>query len=167
MARVQAAAVELCEAHGFDGITVDDIARAAEVSPASVYRYFGTKEAVLLWDGPTDAIASELAEGLDSARPLTGLRDLVRRHARDDATTLARHRIIFETPALVAASWRTLVEHQRVLADALGRGLEAEVLASAALGAIEVAYDYWQRGGKVGTLDRFLLKAFAPLTRMA
>jgi hypothetical protein len=68
---------------------------------------------------------------------------------------------------LVAASWRTLVEHQRVLADALGRGLEAEVLASAALGAIEVAYDYWQRGGKVGTLDRFLLKAFAPLTRMA
>lgn len=40
-------AAELCERHGFDNTTVEQIAAAAEVSPRTFSRYFPTKEAVV------------------------------------------------------------------------------------------------------------------------
>ncbi|MBC8071104.1 MAG: TetR family transcriptional regulator [Deltaproteobacteria bacterium] len=166
MVRVQDAAVMLCTRHGFEAVTVEDIARAAEVSPASAYRYFGTKEAMVLWDGPSEETAEALQAAVAEGPPIVALRDFVRQRARDDASELARQRLIYATPALVAASWAILVEHQGVIAKALGRGIEAEVLASASLGAIEVAYDHWQRSGTVGGLDRLLVRAFAPLTKL-
>jgi AcrR family transcriptional regulator len=40
-------AAELCERHGYDNTTVDQIAAAADVSPRTFSRYFPTKEAVI------------------------------------------------------------------------------------------------------------------------
>jgi AcrR family transcriptional regulator len=50
MRRIQAVAVDLFDEHGFDGVTVEQIAAEAEVSPSSIYRYFQTKEGVLIGD---------------------------------------------------------------------------------------------------------------------
>ncbi len=47
-ARIQRAAVLLFRRHGFGNVTVDDLCRAAEVSPATFYRHFGTKEDVVV-----------------------------------------------------------------------------------------------------------------------
>jgi len=40
-------AADLFAAHGFDAVTVEDVARAAKVSRASVFNYFPTKEQML------------------------------------------------------------------------------------------------------------------------
>lgn len=42
------AAVDLCDRHGYDATTVDQIANVAEVSPRTFSRYFSTKDAIAL-----------------------------------------------------------------------------------------------------------------------
>jgi len=48
--RIQDEAFRLVQQRGFDATTIEAIAEASDVSPSTVYRYFGTKEGVLLWD---------------------------------------------------------------------------------------------------------------------
>lgn len=57
------AAVGLCERQGFDGITIDQIAVIAEVSPRTFSRYFATKDAIAiaLIDEVLENAAAELA----------------------------------------------------------------------------------------------------------
>lgn len=45
--RIVRAAVELFHADGYDGVTVEQIADAADVAAATIYRRFGTKQAIL------------------------------------------------------------------------------------------------------------------------
>ena len=50
MTGIQKAAVELFAENGFANTTVEEIAREADVGPATVYRHFETKEGIVLWD---------------------------------------------------------------------------------------------------------------------
>jgi AcrR family transcriptional regulator len=50
MRAIQECALDLFDERGFDAVTIEEIAAAAEVSPSSVYRYFGTKEGILVAD---------------------------------------------------------------------------------------------------------------------
>ncbi|UWF78025.1 MULTISPECIES: TetR/AcrR family transcriptional regulator [Microbacterium] len=46
--RLQATAMAMFDERGFDGVTVTEIAAAADVSPATVFNYFPTKEDLVL-----------------------------------------------------------------------------------------------------------------------
>ncbi|MFF2557048.1 TetR/AcrR family transcriptional regulator [Nocardia sp. NPDC058058] len=50
MSRIQRIALDLFERHGYREVTVERVATAAGVSPSSIYRYFGTKEMLVLYD---------------------------------------------------------------------------------------------------------------------
>jgi len=50
MDRIQRAAFDLFDEHGYRDVTVERVASAAGVSPSSIYRYFGTKEMLVLYD---------------------------------------------------------------------------------------------------------------------
>lgn len=50
-AAIQRHAVRLFRAQGYDATTVEQIAEAAEVSASTVFRYFPTKEELVIWDG--------------------------------------------------------------------------------------------------------------------
>ena len=50
MLRIQDEAFRAAFESGFTGTTVEGIASAADVSPSTVYRAFGTKEGIFLWD---------------------------------------------------------------------------------------------------------------------
>jgi len=57
---LQAAAIRLMTENGFAGTTIEQIADAAEVSPRTFFRYFATKEAVLLTDLQDEIVAAYL-----------------------------------------------------------------------------------------------------------
>src|ERR1700735_3662262 len=61
---IQAEALRLFEAQGYERTTVEQIAEAAETSTTTFYRYFPTKEDVVL-----DNDASPLFEATVAARP--------------------------------------------------------------------------------------------------
>ncbi|MFD4368013.1 TetR/AcrR family transcriptional regulator [Rhodococcus sp. NPDC058521] len=50
MRTIQVVALDLFDKHGYAKVTVEQVAAEAEVSPSSVYRYFGTKERLVLHD---------------------------------------------------------------------------------------------------------------------
>jgi AcrR family transcriptional regulator len=78
---LRASAFELFALHGYDNVTTDDIAEHAGISRRTLYRRFGNKEAIVLWDlehrvpelldaldrQPIDATPSELVVGTMSA----------------------------------------------------------------------------------------------------
>lgn len=76
---------------GFDAVTIDEIAAAAEVSPSSVYRFFGTKEGLLVADEFDSMSQEALGEILDLDDPVGSLVQIVLRYeaAQDDSDALS------------------------------------------------------------------------------
>ncbi len=78
---ISAAALELALTHGPGGVTVDDIAAAADVSPRTVFNYFATKEEAILGVDPERRadVLVRLAERPADEPPLASLREAMRR----------------------------------------------------------------------------------------
>jgi len=112
------AAISLFLAHGFDEVSVADIAAAAEVSKPTLFRYFATKEDLVVHRfadhlgeaarvvadrppgvAPLAALHRHVRDGLDRRDPVTGL--------NDHPEVLAFHRLVFTTPALPHGSSAT------------------------------------------------------------
>jgi AcrR family transcriptional regulator len=64
---IRAAALDLFLDRGYEAVSVDDIAAAANVSPSTFFNYFTTKEAVVFDPDPADA---STRSGLLAARPV-------------------------------------------------------------------------------------------------
>lgn len=73
-AAIQHHALHLFQRQGFDQTTVNQIAEAAEISPSTFFRYFPTKEDVLLYDA-LDPIALPLLQDQSAElEPIPALR---------------------------------------------------------------------------------------------
>lgn len=59
---IRRAAFELFDTQGYANTTVDQIAEAADVSPRTLYRYFGVKEALLISDDQISPIVEAFAD---------------------------------------------------------------------------------------------------------
>jgi len=109
MRLVQEVALDLFDAHGYADVTVERIAAASDISPSSVYRYFGTKEHVVLWDEYDPIWSARIPQGLRSHPPLETLRfmvdALVSGVLRSDQARLRRRiSLIMREPSVEAAS---------------------------------------------------------------
>jgi len=78
MHTIQESALDLFDERGFSAVTIEEIAAAAEVSPSSVYRLFGTKEGILVADEFDSMSQEKLVEILDPADPVGSLIAAVR-----------------------------------------------------------------------------------------
>lgn len=139
------------------GVTVDDAAREAGISRATFFRYFGSKEDVVVAsvENAKDDYLAALKE-LPEGKHLTGWR-LVRAAiepvvltATNDSDSLrAKLRLIAGEPALK----RRLLERRATNTEALiaalaehnGDSFSARVLAASGLAAVDVAWEEWAR----------------------
>lgn len=121
-ADITAVAVALFLEHGYEATTIDDIAGAVGMSPRSVFRYFPTKEDIVV--GKFAAGAERMLEIL-RARPAEEQAWLSLRRMFDVAETArdpgvdALQRMIFGVPALLSVYLRTLHTTQTRVAEIL------------------------------------------------
>src|SRR5215468_7264471 len=71
---IQEHALRLFQEQGYEQTTVDQIAAAAEVSPSTFFRYFKTKEDVVIDDEYDPLLLRLLAEAPPDQPPVTALR---------------------------------------------------------------------------------------------
>jgi AcrR family transcriptional regulator len=77
-AAIREHALRLFRAKGYDATTVEQIAAAAEVSPSTFFRYFPTKEDVVLRDDFDDRILGAFERQPASMSPIAALRVALR-----------------------------------------------------------------------------------------
>lgn len=160
-AQLGEAALRLFAERGFDNVTVEEIASEADVSRRTFFRYFATKEDVVL-AGNEERLA-DLRAAL-AARPpdepaLTALRQaflsMADRYEEDRAKLLLRTQIITATPSLVARSLGDQRLWEQAVTDMVARRMEVDpridlrpgVVAVATLAALRVAVLSWLAHG--------------------
>lgn len=77
-AAIQAAALHLFERQGYDATTVDQIAERAEISQSTFFRYFPTKEDVVLHDRYDPLLLADFRAQPSELSPITALRRTLR-----------------------------------------------------------------------------------------
>ncbi|WP_280234398.1 TetR/AcrR family transcriptional regulator [Nocardia cyriacigeorgica] len=75
---IQECALDLFDEKGFGAVTIDEIAAAAEVSPSTVYRLFGTKEGIIVADEFDNLSTEEIEDMVDPHDPIGSLLRSVR-----------------------------------------------------------------------------------------
>lgn len=177
MRRIQDVALDLFESESYGAVTIERVAAAAEVSPSSVYRYFGTKEQIVLWDEYDPVWIGELLDEISAQPPMTALRRaaevlIIGPLTTDEAYVQRRTRLIMEEPSIEAASALALYEAAeligKTLSEALGRehgDLEVQLLSHAFVGAITGAIHHWYESGFATPLGVLLQQALDALDR--
>lgn len=174
---IQRVALRLISSGGYDATSCEQIAAAAEVSPATLFRYFATKEDIVLQDGYDPLIAQAIRRRPPDERSLTavrrGLADTFAGVYQGDVETIRqRTALILSVPALKARSHEqmdSLASHlARALAERNGGSdtdLEIEVAVATCAAVLEVAVGRWARDG--GELPTLVDSAFEALGQLA
>ncbi|WP_026930243.1 TetR family transcriptional regulator [Glycomyces tenuis] len=173
MRRVQEVALDLFDEHGFDAVTVKQIAEAAGVAPSSVYRYFETKEGIVLYD-PNRIVLSEPArpeeDGLRLFEALyRTITAFVAEHG-DEVIDRRRTRYLMEVPSVrTAVAERIFTDVPTMasfIAERTGRSvdeLEVQVAAGAFAGGLLAAVRHWHAEDYAEPLGELLERTLATL----
>ncbi|MFB6396600.1 TetR family transcriptional regulator [Polymorphospora lycopeni] len=145
-------ALDLFEAQGFDDTTVAQITARARVSEMTFFRYFASKEMVVL-DDPHDPVIAESVVAQPATLPplvrvARGLRAAFAQvDEPEDLTTRRRVRVVAGSPALRAGMVRSNAATEAAIADALIADgvapLPARVAAASVLAALTCALLEW------------------------
>jgi AcrR family transcriptional regulator len=157
---LQRVALALFAARGFDQVTIEDICADAEVSKTTFYRYFDSKEDVLL--GTSHQKLAEMAAAL-AQRPASEAAIVAVRNAFLEVAAeyqsqrkqkLAVNRIVRATPSLAArnleqqTAWEDLLREFFVVRDGVdGPALSHCVLAANVVASLRTAMEYWLNAG--------------------
>lgn len=175
MRRAQAIALDLFDEHGYDAVTIEQIAAAAQLSPSSIYRYFGTKEQLVFWDEVDPVAFQRMAEGLADHPPLEAarlaLRSVVVDYASEDADmayTIRRMRYMMGEPEVRQAFWSQTEAAAELIAQLVARQLgrdadelPIQVFAHAIIGAFVAGFHHWHATGYRVPLGELIDQVFA------
>jgi len=156
--RLTEAALALFEEHGFDGVTVDEIAAAATVSARTFYRYFGSKEGVLF--DQQDELLAVLHATIVTERPdeppIAAVRAAIvtlTQHTAHLVTTQRRQAAIYLATPSLGAYERTVIRPrwEETLVGAIAERLSVDpavdprprLLAGAAIAVMDSVMIAW------------------------
>ncbi|MFC8593231.1 TetR/AcrR family transcriptional regulator [Streptomyces atroolivaceus] len=175
---IQAHAVRLFTEHGYDAVTVAEVAEAAGVSAMTVYRHFPTKEELVLLDQPAQLIAERVAASpvshplvrrvggalIDAATALTGGDG--NGAAVNERFLLDCLRLMVSTPALRARHLDSQYALQQAIVDALGddaiepdAAFRAQAATSACLATMHTALTRWAEDDGQTKLPELIARA--------
>lgn len=172
-AAIQAAALDLITRQGYDATTCEQIAAAAEVSPATFFRYFPTKEDVLLADDYDPLMSRAVLARPAREGPVTAVRRAVAQTFAEvppEGWQALRERtaLVLSVPALRSRTNEQMLSARAALAEAfaprMGReatDLEVQALAAGCAAALTVAVEHW--GGRGDDLPELVDRALAAL----
>ncbi|POX59863.1 TetR family transcriptional regulator [Streptomyces sp. Ru62] len=156
---IRAATYALIEEQGYDATTIDQIADRAEVSPSTVFRYFPTKEDIVLTDEYDPLMLEELRARpagepwMDSVRHVMHKAiDAMMAEAPD--TVRVRAHLAVQVPAVRSRMVESMAETGRLLRVALAErsglaadSLEVRVYAMSLVGGLMEANMAWAENG--------------------
>ena len=160
---IQPEAMRLFSDRGYAETTVEQIADAAAISTRTFFRYFPTKEDVVLWDEYDPLVLELLLSRPRDEPPFESMRAVTSAtleglYERDRERLLARVRLLGSVPELRARFLEMQATSGDELAQlfarhrGLGDDLELRVTAAAIVAAVTVALDRWQRTDGKGDL---------------
>ncbi|WP_307722006.1 TetR family transcriptional regulator [Paenibacillus elgii] len=122
MAAVQMHALRLFRELGYNATTVEQIAEAAEISPSTFFRYFPTKEDVLLKDNYDPVLVDAFEAQPSDLNPLQAMRGamvsaIANMSADELATMRERNQLIMTVPELRAAALNNLTQTMQLIAE--------------------------------------------------
>ncbi len=168
------AAFTLFESRGFDTTTIDDVVNSVEVSRRTFFRYFKSKEDVLLgWFANTD---KDMRDAL-AARPLDeppfqamrrALTDVIQRYESNCGRMLALDCLIMSTPAVRARKQAMHAEWAELMAAVLAKRLDVDIekdlrprlVANVALSILASAIENWRATGARKNLSTMIDDGF-------
>ncbi|MGO1592440.1 MAG: TetR family transcriptional regulator [Ancrocorticia sp.] len=173
MRHVQAIAMELFLNDGFDNVTVEQVAEASGVSPRTVYRYFSTKEGLVLRDEYDDQVVAALThflrEGLSPLDAADAVLEFVEddHFVTDEPETRERIRLFLGNSSLRSAGYLRVDEVADELAatmvEVTGVSLiRARVTTSALCWALIGAIKTWHESA-TGPLLPYIKEALATM----
>ncbi|MEV0644159.1 helix-turn-helix domain-containing protein [Phytomonospora sp. NPDC050363] len=179
MRTIQERALDLFDERGFGAVTIEEIAAAAEVSPATVYRYFGTKEGLLVADqfdnlsqeavedivDVRDPVGSLLAAVVEYEKPLAGTAG---EDPRGEPVSWRRVRYFFLEPSVRRAACAAFDQASRRIVPLLtGAGGMTETQARVAANALVFGYfgalEQWYLDGGVRPIASYVEEGLRPL----
>jgi AcrR family transcriptional regulator len=156
---IRAATYALIEEQGYDATTIEQIADRAEVSPSTVFRYFPTKEDIVVTDEWDPVMTAELRARPGDESWADVLRHVMRTAldlslAEGPEVTRLRARLGVEVPAVRARMMESMAATGRLLREALAErsgldpdGLELRVFAMSVMGGLMEVSHYWAETG--------------------
>src|SRR5690606_9974570 len=130
------AALDLFLEHGYDATTIDQVAGAADVSPRTFFRYFTSKDHLILWfhDQMEETMLEALAARPAGEPPFASMTHALRAQLRtmEEATPedverfLKVRRLLDATPHLASSAYARAIETERRLVETVAarRGLD-------------------------------------------
>ncbi|MFJ8592791.1 TetR/AcrR family transcriptional regulator [Streptomyces sp. NPDC093598] len=156
---IRTATYALIEEQGYDATTVEQIAERAEVSPSTVFRYFPTKEDIVITDEWDPVMLAEVRARPEDESWADTLRHVMRTAldlslAEEPEVTRLRTRLGVEVPAVRARTMESMAATGRLLREALAErsgldpdGLELRVFAMSVMGGLMEVSHYWAETG--------------------